>query len=566
MKKLFAGFALLVIVACSVAATNLVQVNTTSVQTLSNKTLASPALSGTVTGTYTMSGTPTINSPTLSGTITGTYSLAGTPTIISPTFSGTASGSLTGLNLTTPSFNSIINGGTLSLPSSTDTLVGRATTDTLSNKTLASPILSGSLAGTYNVGGTPTLTATLAAGGQDVTGLDELGFNDAAADATAAGRLRRNGTKLTWHDGTSAQALMTTAQGIGNPIINGNMEIWQRGTSFVPITNNSVSADRWKYYAPTTTAVATIQRSTNVPTVAQAGVLFNYSLELDITTADNVVAVNDLVMLGHPIEGYNWRHFAQRQFTLSFWVMSPKSGTHAIGLGGAGSFSGMYTAEYSVSSANTWEFKTITVPASPASGASWNYTNGAGLYIYFPIMAGSDSYQTPGSWVVGTGAGVKFTTSNQQNLADSNTNVFRLTGVKMEVGSVATPIQFRSFNDELALCQRYYQKSFGYGTAPAQNAGIAGAVFWTAPVGATTIGYSPNFSFFTEFRANPASVVTYNPSAANTQVRNLTRNADHTISSITNYGSKTLGFQSTSNGTQAVADLLAVHWTADAEL
>lgn len=203
----------------------------TVTQTICNKTLdasnvfqgtlSSPTLTGTLTGTYSLGGTPTLVSPIISGTITGTYTIGGTPSFPNPSFSGTASGSLTGLVLTTPTINvnapsftirdntdttkqlrfnlsgittattrtltvpdanstlvdttsaqtisgktlttptiaSILNTGTITLPTATDTLVGRATTDTLTNKTISSPVFSGTISGIYALSGTPTIGA-----------------------------------------------------------------------------------------------------------------------------------------------------------------------------------------------------------------------------------------------------------------------------------------------------------------------------------------------------------------------------------------------------------------------
>lgn len=357
-------------------------------------------------------------------------------------------------------------------------------------------------------------------------------------------------------DGT--MALLGNAQ--PNPIINGNMEIWQRGTTFAAAATGQYSADRWKY-GKTSAEVVTINRSTNVPTVAQAGVLFNYSLEVDVTTADAAIAAGDLSQVEQIIEGYNWRHYAQRQFTLSFWVMSSKTGIHCVAFQN-GTDRG-FVSEYTVNAADTWEYKTVTVSASPSAG-TWNYTTGVGLRVTFILAAGSTFHTTAGAW---QSSGQAWATSNQVNVLDNTANFFRITGVKLELGSVATPIQFMPFEEELARCQRYYQKSFVYGTAPAQNAGLAlGEVRFLAPVAGAVAFVSPSFPFHRSMKETGPIVTLYNPSAANAQIRNITDASDLTGSSVrTNY-EKNFSVQATGTAGTAVAEELAFHWSADAEL
>jgi hypothetical protein len=342
------------------------------------------------------------------------------------------------------------------------------------------------------------------------------------------------------------------------------MEIWQRGTTFnIPVGPTDVwSADRWRLSTTTVTGTSTIRRSTNVPSFASAGVLFNYSLEVDVTVADASLGAGESVYLQHFIEGYNWRHFAQRQITLSFWVSSTKPGTHCVSIYNSG-LDRWHIAEYTIAVADTWEYKTITFQASPSAG-TWNYAEALGLSISFAIGIGANSQGIGGSWQ--TGAPTKLATANQVNVLDNAANFFRLTGVKLELGSVATPIQFRSFQDELALCKRYYQKSFSYATAPAQNAGLGtGEYRWLATVAGAVATMGPTWGLPVEVRPSFTNLW-FNPSAANAQVRNLTDAVDMTATATRTVSDKSLQLQFTGAAGNAVGEELAIHWTVDAEL
>jgi len=345
-----------------------------------------------------------------------------------------------------------------------------------------------------------------------------------------------------------------------NPIINGNMEVWQRGTTFAAAANGTYTADRWRW-GQSGAGVVTVQRSTNTPGFGLGFGQFNYSLEVSVTTADAAIAVGDLYVISQRIEGHNWKHFAGRQFTVSFWAMSSKTGVHCMAFRNNASATPdrSYVAEYTITTPNFWEYKTVTVTASPGLG-TWDYTTGAGLEIAFVIAAGSTFHTTANAWQTGN----FYATANQVNAMDLNTNFFRIMGVKLELGSVATPIQFRSFQEELALCIRYYQKSFPYATAPAQNAGDAGADVLLAPFTGTTQVSIP-VTFQSRMRVAPTSVTTYNPGAANAQARNTTDAADDNTTGIATT-ERGLFITFAPNATNTVSDVHRVQWSADAEL
>jgi hypothetical protein len=235
-----------------------------------------------------------------------------------------------------------------------------------------------------------------------------------------------------------------------NPIINPCMDVWQRGTVFAAAASGTYTADRWKW-VQSGTGVVTIQSSTSVPTKAEAGVVFNNSLEIDVTTADAALAAGDFYFLSHSIEGYNWKHFSQRDIAVSFWVYASRTGEHALALSNAG-FDRTWVGTYTVNASNTWEKKTVALTASPSAG-TWNHGTGIGLELRFCLGAGSTYHTTPGAWQTGNFIGAATTVNDM----DSAANFFRITGVKLELGSVATPLRMRHFKEELALCQRYYE-------------------------------------------------------------------------------------------------------------
>lgn len=238
--------------------------------------------------------------------------------------------------------------------------------------------------------------------------------------------------------------------GTRNVIINGGFDIWQRGTSFsgVDFSTGIYFADRFRTSSggAGNQARYTVSQSTDTPSS-----IFNYSLRIDVTTAEAAVAAGELNSILQPVEGFNARHLIGQTFTLSFWVKSPKTGIHCVAFLNGGS-NRSYVEEYTITAANTWEYKSITVAGGLITAGTWDWTTGLGLSVQWTLLAGTDFHTTKGAWQTGNFRA----TANQQNLADNTANDFFLAGVQLEPGSVATPFERRSYGQELALCQRYY--------------------------------------------------------------------------------------------------------------
>lgn len=235
--------------------------------------------------------------------------------------------------------------------------------------------------------------------------------------------------------------------GMRNKIINGKMEIAQRGTSF-PAIAASYSLDRWCGFNSGTSAVLTASQQTDVPSGAE----FQNSLRYAVTTADATIAAGDVYGIRQIIEGYNVRDLLGRTFTLSFWVRSSKTGIHCVAF--KNDVDRSYIAEYTINAANTWEQKSITVTGGLITAGTWNWTNGKGLVVGWALASGSTFQTTANTWQTGNFVA----TANQVNCLDTIGNIFAITGVQLEVGSVATPFEHRPYGTELALCQRYYYR------------------------------------------------------------------------------------------------------------
>jgi hypothetical protein len=241
-----------------------------------------------------------------------------------------------------------------------------------------------------------------------------------------------------------------------NLIINGAMQVAQRGTltGVALNTNTYLTCDRFQTSGEGTSAVVTTTQDSDAPNG------FGSSLKIDVTTADASLAASDAVRLLTRLEGQDLQRIKKgtadaQQVTLSFSVKSPKTGTHIVELFDADT-SGQRTvsASYNITSANTWQDVSVTLPAD-TTGEFDNDNNGSLLIIWW-LAAGSNytsgTLQT--SWAARTDANRAV---GQVNCLDDAANDFYLTGVQLEVGSVATPFEHRSFGDELRRCQRYCQ-------------------------------------------------------------------------------------------------------------
>jgi hypothetical protein len=255
--------------------------------------------------------------------------------------------------------------------------------------------------------------------------------------------------------------------GFKNRIINGAMVINQRATS---ITDAGFVTDRWQY-TPSLASKATISQDTSVYPTG-----FNASLKV-LSSSAYTVGASELFIVRQAIEGFNvadlgWGFAGAQPVTISFWVRSSLTGT----FGGAVENLGInrcYVFSYSIPTANTWTQITITI-AGDTTG-TWNTTNDVGIRVSFGLGVGSSFSGTAGSW----GSTRLFSATGAVSVVGTNAATWYITGVQLEKGSTATSFDYRPYSAELALCQRYYQKtsvSAGYKYITSLGSGVNGTL------------------------------------------------------------------------------------------
>jgi len=238
-----------------------------------------------------------------------------------------------------------------------------------------------------------------------------------------------------------------------NRIINGAMVFDQRnaGASVTPAGSaNTYTLDRYGIYCSQSSKL-TVQQSTTAPTGFTNSYLVTSSSAYSVTSSDEF-------NITQPIEGFNFSDMAwgtanAQTITLSFWVRSSLTGTFGGALRNS-SLARNYPFSYTISTANTFEYKTITI-AGDTSGTWVGATNGIGVYVGFSVGAGSSASGTAGAWA----AGNKISATGAVSVVGTNGATFYITGVQLEAGTTASPFEYRQYGTELGLCQRYFQRN-----------------------------------------------------------------------------------------------------------
>ncbi len=354
-------------------------------------------------------------------------------------------------------------------------------------------------------------------------------------------------------------------------IINGNMAVAQRGTSFADVGDGVYTLDRFETSKSTDGAVTVTQETLSSGNAYNAG--FRTALKCDVTTADGTLATNQRFFIQQIIEGQNLQVLkfgtsSAEKLTLSFWVKATKTGTHVVRMY-AYDDDRSASISYTVSSSDTWEHKVLNFPAD-TTGVNDN-DNGQGIQIAWAMGAGA-SFQ---SGTLATTWGSNTSANDfvgQVNGLDSTSNNFHLTGVQLEVGEFSSttlpPFQFESFADNLARCYRYYQ-------VPVHNKDHQGN---NEEYGAFNTGTYSADAYFraarplgVEMRANPTLVSSSGTnyffilSGANDDINDLTLHNDSNFKTVWVYNND----EASSTAGQAgilMANNLSAYIAFDAEL
>jgi hypothetical protein len=338
--------------------------------------------------------------------------------------------------------------------------------------------------------------------------------------------------------------------GFKNRIINGAMVIDQRnaGASVTPTADSTYTLDRWNIRntggAGRFSVVQSSTSAANFPT----------SVLLTVTTTATPGA-SEFYGFAQSVEGYNMADFGwgtanAQPVAVSFQVRSSLTGTYCVSLRNSAA-DRSYVAEFTINSANTFETKTITIPA--ITTGTWLSTNGQGILFLVCLGAGSSREGTAGSWQSSN----IVATSNQVDWINTAGATFYITGVQLEKGSTATSFDYRPFTTELQLCQRYFEKSYNYDVAVATSTDT-GTVSTRSP----QADMQDTIQFAVEKRSGP-DIVYYSGLGVINVWRDVSANANKGMATAVT-GSRQ--FTWANSGSMPVGNVLRGHWTASVEL
>lgn len=331
-----------------------------------------------------------------------------------------------------------------------------------------------------------------------------------------------------------------------NLAVNGNFDIDQRNVgSLTGINTDQYLADMFELIY-SGSAVFDYEQSSTVPNDKSQN-----SFKLTVTTADASLAASDRYHINTRIEGFNYAPYHNNQeLTISFFVRSSLTGTYSVGLAN-NALNRAYTTEFTINTADTFEFKTVTFRTDTTG--TWEFGKNAGLEIYIVLAAGSDfTTSTTDTWQ-GTN---DFASTNQVNWAATLNNEFYLSQFKIESGNDAS--EFVPVDRALTLLRamRYYEKSFEYSDAPGATTAVSGETGR-----ASSTSHIHNVRFKVPKRTTPSLTAWNYVTGASGSWRDTSAGADRTITFVS------------SGETGASAEIASTvdgnayngHWEADAD-
>lgn len=244
----------------------------------------------------------------------------------------------------------------------------------------------------------------------------------------------------------------TAVHGRRNLIINGAANVNQRGDSTGVTADGYYGPDRW-YYKTEGEETVSISQASDGPDG------FANSYKVEVTTTDGTIAADDYARVETRFEGQDLQQLkygtsGAESITLSFYVKSSVTGTYAVAFYSADGVRAIGST-YTISSANTWEYKTLTFAGD--TGGTINDDNTEALRVWFVLSAGSNFTSSDNtSW--GAYSDSKVAYGHTANVIGTSSATWQITGVQLEVGDKATPFEHRSFGEEMTLCERYFQR------------------------------------------------------------------------------------------------------------
>ena len=338
-----------------------------------------------------------------------------------------------------------------------------------------------------------------------------------------------------------------------NIAYNGAMNIWQRGTTADTATSDDYMCDRWQIgHSGLDGNVDWDQETSSTPDG------FGYALKISTDASESSLDAGDYLRFRQKFEGQDLQSLKKgtsgaESLTLSFWVKSSVASTYTAELFDEDN-TRTIGKSYTVDTADTWEFKTITF-AGDTTGALGN-DNGSSLILTFWIDAGSD-------YTSGTFSTAWQANDNTERVYDttgwleSTTPEFYITGVQLEVGTVATPFEHRSYGEELALCQRYYEKSYNQSVSPGTVTDV-GSLF-TAANGVGSAEWAVRFAVT---KRASVTATAYNPATGTAGQSRDASSASNKTANIYNLSETGIRISS-AFGANSVGN---VHFVVDAEL
>jgi hypothetical protein len=346
-----------------------------------------------------------------------------------------------------------------------------------------------------------------------------------------------------------------------NKIINGACTIDQRtngGSVSYPSGSSGIVAynlDRWVGFKQTNLGGYTVQRSTNAPAGFTNSIAVTISSGYAATESTAAVAALAQFVEGFNVADLGWGTANAQPITVSFWVRSSVTGSYTF-LVGNDAYNRQYPTAYTVNAANTWEYKTVTIPGDTTG--TWTRDNSAGLRVWFDLGTSSNAFYTgtANTWASTQG----FRLAGTVQLMATNGATFFLTGVQLEKGTQATPFEHRPIGTELALCQRYFSKSYLQSEVPgATNSPHSIGRF----VDAVSSYAAIQISFPQTMRAIP-TVTGYDPSSGT--VNRIRTDSSSLPASVSAPGPNGCFIHASNAAVGYTSDSTRVHFTASAEL